>query len=284
MAEALGQRGDFAEYDRDIEELSDALEKYSWDEESGYYGYVKCNGANEPSGILRTPQGVNFNMGLDGVYPLIAGVCSSAQENKILDHLFSPEHLWTDIGITTVDQSAPYYEADGYWNGSVWLAHQWFLWKTMLDLGRGKDALRIAQAGIAIWKRVTDATYKSREHFKAHQPFDDGLGWSQLSSLSSPALTWFAALYSPGRLTCGFDTWVVSCLFSDDHRELRAALKSTKNTPQSSFSVLICMSPAVKYRVRWNGVAVGFTVVHQGLLQVELPYEPGTVELSVTTV
>ena len=34
-----------------------------------------------------------------------------------------------------VDMSASSYRDDGYWNGAVWFSHQWFFWKTMLDLG-----------------------------------------------------------------------------------------------------------------------------------------------------
>jgi len=281
MAEALGQTEDFDEYDRDVETLSASLQKLSWDQESGYFGYVMRDESGEPTGILRTSQGVNYNMGLDGVYPLVAGICSVGQEDGMLAHLFSPDHLWTDIGITTVDQAAPYYEADGYWNGSVWLAHQWFLWKTMLDLGKGQRAIQIAQAGLAIWKKVTDETYKSREHFKPHQPFDDGFGWSQLSSLSSPALTWFAALYTPGRITCGFNTWITACRFSKGEKELTATLKSTKCTERQSFSMLVCMNPSATYRVRWNGMPAKFIVVHSGLLQVEIPYTPSVGELSI---
>ncbi len=202
-AAALGRTSDFAEYDQDIAELSASLQKYSWDESSGYFGYVTHDDRGEPTGILRHDSGANFNMGLDGVYPLAAGICTAAQEDQILDHLFSPQHLWMDIGLTTVDQSAPYFSPTGYWNGSVWLAHQWFFWKTMLDLGRGDLAIRIAQAGLSIWKKVTDSTYDCMEHFEPREPF--GAGWCQFSSLSSPALPWFASLYTPGRFTCGFD-------------------------------------------------------------------------------
>src|SRR6185312_13209608 len=202
-AAALGRPEDFAEYDADITELSSSLQKYSWDATSGYFGYVLHNANGEPTGILRDETGANYNMGLDGVYPLVAGICSRDQEEAILERLFSEKHLWMDIGITTVDRSAPYYSTSGYWNGTVWLAHQWFFWKTMLDLGRANLAHRIAQTGLELWKKATDSTYNCWEHFVSREPF--GAGWHQFTSLSSPTLSWFAALYTPGRLTCGFD-------------------------------------------------------------------------------
>jgi len=276
---ALGNTEDFAEYEGDISSLSAALQKYSWDEASGYFGYVTHDAQGAPAGILRTDDGVNFNMGLDGIYPLIAGICTPAQEDKILERLFSTKHLWMDIGITTVDQSAPYFIPDGYWNGSVWLAHQWFVWKTMLDLGRADLAAKIAQTGLKVWQQVTDDTYDCMEHFTPKPPI--GAGWHQFSSLSSPALSWFAALYTPGRLTCGFDVWIEKCNFSNGNRRLSAKLKST-GEPGRPFSVLTCMDPDGHYQVPLERQSVEFSVLHESLLQIQLPRESAAGELQIS--
>ncbi len=280
-AEALGRTEDFAEYDQDIMVLSASLQKYSWDKASGYFGYVVHDESGAPTGILRDGSGTNFNMGLDGIYPLVAGICTPEQEEQILERLFSPKHLWMDIGITTVDQSAPYFNPTGYWNGSVWFAHQWFFWKTLLDLGRGDLANRIAQTGLSIWKQVTDGSYDCMEHFVPKEPF--GAGWHQFSSLSSPALTWFASLYKQGRLTCGFDAWIEECQFSQNDHKLRARLKST-GIEGRKFSVLACMNPAARYQVHWNDRPAEFTTVHDGLLQIQLPRESKPGELFITHV
>ncbi len=280
VALELGHDKDCAEYDSDIADLSRSLQQYSWDAESGYFGYLMHDPSGKPTGTLRTTGGVNFNMGLDGVSPLIAGICSPEQTQRIIGHLFSEKHLWTKVGITTVDQSAPYYRLDGYWNGSVWFAHQWFLWKTMLDLGRGDLAIRIAQAGLAVWKQVTDASYDCMEHFVPRPPF--GSGWIQFSSLSSPALSWFAALYTPGRFTCGFDAWIEECRFSNGNRELRAQIKTTKSGSVLGSVVLACMHPDSKYTVTWNGVATPFARPFDALLQIQIPPGPTSGELSVS--
>ncbi len=278
-ASALGRTDDFAEYDEDISQLARSLQKYSWDQPSGYFGYVMHDERGEPTGILRYENGVNFNMGLDGVYPLVASMCSPKQEKLMLDHLFCPSRLWMDIGLTTVDQSAPYYIPDGYWNGSVWLAHQWFFWKAMLDMGRGDLALRIQKAGIDLWERATDSTYNCYEHFKPRPPI--GRGWPQLSSLSSPALSWFASLYTPGRLTCGFEVWVKESRFSQGNRRLEAKLKPSDGNGRHEFTVLVSMNPDSRYQARWNGTPATFTTPHEGLLQIQLPYASRTGELIV---
>lgn len=278
-AEELGIHQDLAEYDRDIAELSGGLQQYSWDSESGYFGYVMHDAAGKPSGILRTAQGENYNMGLDGVSPLVAGICNQEQAERLLDHVFSEKQLWTKIGITTVDQSASYYRNDGYWNGSVWLAHQWFLWKSMLDLGRGDLAVRIAKTGLDLWKTSTESSYDCREHFYPKEPY--GAGWVQFSSLSSPALSWFAALYTPGRFTCGFDTWIQSSEFRNNNSELRAKLKVSADGRNRETSILACMRPSLKYRVLWDGSPVTHKVVHDGLLWIQLPAQASTGNLSI---
>ncbi len=141
--------------------------------------------------------------------PLLAGICTPAQEQTLLGHLQSPQRLWSRIGLSTVDQSAPYFRHDGYWNGAVWMPHQWFLWKTMLDLGQADFAFKIAQTALDLWKAEVDESYNCFEHFLIES--GRGAGWHQFSALSSPVLAWFSAYYRPGRLTAGFDTWVHRC-------------------------------------------------------------------------
>jgi len=247
-AEALGRTQDVAAYDADVSLLSGSLQKYSWDADAGYFGYVVHDKDGNPTGILRDANGQNFNMGLDGVAPLNAGICTPAQEQALLDRIFSTNHLWTDIGITTIDRSASYYKPDGYWNGNVWMAHQWWLWKTMFDLGRGDLANRIAQTGLNTWKKTTDATYACVEHFSVKTGMGDG--WPQFSSLSSPVLSWFTSLYTPGRLTCGFEVWLETCAFTADNRTLHARLRTAANRPGQQFSVLACMMVCYRFNCR----------------------------------
>ena len=58
---------DTSELQEDIEFYSNAVETYAWDEESGYYGYVKNDGS-----VLKI-DGVNADMGMDGAFPYKQG-------------------------------------------------------------------------------------------------------------------------------------------------------------------------------------------------------------------
>jgi hypothetical protein len=92
-------------------------------------------------------------MGLGGASPLISGICNKKQTDALLSHLKTKGEIWSDIGLSAVDQSAPYFSNNGYWNGTVWMPHQWFFLKTMLDLGESDFAYKIGTitTGFNVW-------------------------------------------------------------------------------------------------------------------------------------
>ncbi|HOX57069.1 MAG TPA: trehalase family glycosidase [Candidatus Paceibacterota bacterium] len=278
MARVLGVVQDVAGYDEDIKLWSDALQTHSWDPDAGYFSYVLHDAQGQASGILRHESGANYNLGQDGVMPLLAGICTPAQERTLLGHLQSPRRLWTPIGLSTVDQSAPYYRHDGYWNGAVWMPHQWFLWKTMLDLGQAGFAFQIAQTALDLWRAEVDTSYHCFEHFLIES--GRGAGWHQFGALSSPVLAWFAAYYRPGRLTTGFDTWIHRCDFEADNSALNAELE-LRPRPGGEATVLVTLQPGRAYRARWNGRPVTAHPALSGTLQIALPCDAGRGSLQV---
>jgi len=271
-AEALGRTADAAELRADGQRFAQALQTHAWDEESGWFGYV-VHDQGRPAGLLRHPSGENFNRGLDGLYPLVAGICTPDQERRALEFLTSPDRLWTNVGITTVDQSAPYFRIDGYWNGAVWMAHQWYFWKAMLDLGQGDFAWKIARTALDIWKRETDETYCCMEHWVVAT--GRGAGWHQFGGLSSPVLTWFSAYFRPGTLTTGFDWRAVAQGTAPGAQELWADLKYYGARPRTT-SVVVVLAPAARVSARWNGQTVDAQALADGTWSVAVPAVPGT--------
>ena len=281
-AAALGLDADLAEYADDIARLGAALQRHAWDGDSGYFGYVQHTKSGTPLDILRDRGGANFNQGLDGAYPLVAGICTPEQEERLLAHLFTPGRLWTPIGLTAVDQTAPYYRADGYWNGTVWLAHQWYFWKTMLDLGQPDFARRIAQTALELWQDEVDRSGNCSEHFVVAT--GRGAGWHHFGGLSAPVIQWFAAYHRPGRLTTGLDIWVEECRWEADHSDLAATL-SRRGDGRHRAAILATMRPGRVYLVKWNGGTVDHTVESSGLITVILPpgATSGTLTISTAT-
>ncbi|HNW58910.1 MAG TPA: hypothetical protein PKI62_04495 [bacterium] len=270
-ARQLGLEADVRQYEADIKRLTAALQKYAWDPESGYFAYVMHDAQGRPVQQMRYEERVNYDMGMDGAYPLVAGACTPEQERLLLERLESPQHLWSPIGLSAVDQSAPYYRMDGYWNGTVWIAHQWFFWKTMLDLGRADFAFQIARTGLDLWKKEVENSYNCMEHFLIET--GRGAGWHEFGGLSTPVLLWYSAYFRPGTFTCGLDGWVESQAFGADNRSYTATLKfyGRKRTT----AVVACLDPGRHYRATWNGQPLECRELARGTLSLLIPVEPG---------
>jgi hypothetical protein len=269
-AEELGLKGDIKTFDNDISIFSSALQKYAWDEKSGYFSYVVHDSLKNPIGFLKhKPSGQNFNMGLDGAYPLFSGICTPQQQDTLLDKIFSEKHMWTPAGICVVDQVASYYRIDGYWNGAVWMSHQWFVWKTMFDLGKTDYAFKIADKALNIWKTETDETYYTFEHFFAKS--GRGAGWHQFAALSTPVMMWFSAYYKPGTVTTGFEVWIEKQQFTNNNSSYSASLSFDNATKAHSRSILVCMNPNFKYKLSINGKEVSFKTRNGSVLEIALP-------------
>ncbi|MBI4926392.1 MAG: hypothetical protein HY835_01410 [Anaerolineae bacterium] len=275
-AQALGIPDDQADYAQDIALLSDALQRHAWDDQAGTFSYVVHDESGQPLEPLRCASGENFNLGLDGIMPLIAGVCNPQQENLLMQRLADPQHYWTRIGLSTVDQTAPYYRKDGYWNGAVWMPHQWFIWKTALDMGRGDFAHQIAHTALDLWKREVETTYFCYEHFLIQS--GRGAGWHQFSGLSSPVVSWFGAYHRPGRLTTGMNVWVEQQQFSANNRAFQGRLRLSGDPREAQ--VLLTLQPNGQYLARWNGQVVPHREIHPGCYEVTLPMsdQPGILE------
>lgn len=263
----LGKKQDVKILNEEIEMLSKALQEHAWDPESQYFGYVQHDENGKPLGILKYQDEVNFNMGLGGAYPLFAGICTDEQKAALLDRLKTKGRIWSDVGLSAVDQSAPYYSNEGYWNGTVWMPHQWFYWKTMLDLGEADFAWKIAHTALEVWKRETEKTYNCFEHFIIET--GNGSGWHQFSGLSNPVLSWFNAYFRPGNLTTGYNVWIDRQEWSTELDELEAALKLFESKDQD-IALVVCLNPENTYQVYWNDQEIPHQQLHEGGLSINL--------------
>ncbi len=218
------------EYDADIEAIDHALNTRAWDEPSGYYGYVR-RGEDGSVGILYDG-GVNADMGMDGVYPYVAGVCPDERAARLLDNVRAG--MMTPYGVSVVDVRAPYYSREGYWNGAIWMPHQWILWKALLDHGECGLAWDIARTGLEVWEREVSLTYNCYECFLIQN--GRGVGFHQFSGLSTPVLLmWFEAYFRPFTVTGGFRAVIT------DRRQEGDAFSFRLRTDAPAPCVLLCL-------------------------------------------
>lgn len=265
-----------AEFEDDIAGFTAALQKHSWNPASGWFSYVRHDDMGRPVGPLLHESGADFNRGLDGIQPLVAGACTPEQEARFIRRLQDHTVFWTRCGLSTVDQSAPYFRTDGYWNGAVWMPHQWFVWKTLLDLGQGELAWRIARTALETWEKEVRATGCCFEHFIIQT--GRGAGWHQFGGLSSPVISWFAAYFRPGTLTGGLDCWVLGQ--ESGNSTLRARLRLCGGGAKKP-NLLAVLPGASTDRVRWRGTPVPAIMRQPGTMEITLPAGDGEGELVI---
>ncbi len=267
-AEKAGIKDDVKTYCNDIERVTKALDTYAWDKESGYYGYVLHDKDYNPKEIMRSESGENFNKGLDGIYPIIAGACNEEQRNAILAHLKSEKEMLSPYGISAVDMTAGYFMVNGYWNGNVWFPHQWFIWKSMLDLGETEFAYTIARLALDIWKREVDYSYYT---FEMVNVVTGRGGWfHNFGGLSTPITMWANAYYKAGTLNTGFDTWVDFAEFTENNKKLNAKLTYFGKSKKITVIAAMNDDESQKYSVKLDGKEIKFNERFKGTLEIEL--------------
>ena len=279
IAEHLGKAEDSEQYRADIKRVSDGLQKYAWDEDAGYFSYVVHDENGEPKEQLRSQSGENMNKTMDGIYPLIAGITDENQTEKLLSHIQSEDEMMSKVGISAVNMKAGYYATNGYWNGNVWFSHQWFVWKTMLDLGESDFAYKIAKTALDAWKKEVEYSYYT---FEMMSITTGRGGWfHNFGGLSAPVNIWANAYYNPGTFSFGFDVFCENSDFSEDFTSFNATV-SHYNAKRST--VIVVMNDNYDYKVTVNGEEAEFLIREKGTLEIAIPEDIKTAEISVQLV
>jgi hypothetical protein len=273
VAEAIGATRDLSEWRGDIASLSEALQSHSWDEASGYYAYVVHDAAKQPTGQWRSAKGENYNMGLDGISPLVADMCTLAQVQKLIENMMTPGRLWTPYGLTAVDQRASYFSSDGYWNGTVWMPHQWFMWKALLDYGEGEKAWQIGKTALDVYSAEIERSGRTYENFDARTGI--GSAWHPFGALSSPIRNWFEGYYVPGTLSVGLNTRIVHQRWSDD----RAVTAMLDISGEHRATVLVVLAQPPR-KASWRGQPASFAVRGERCAEVKIGPGRGILEIA----
>ncbi|MGN0521968.1 MAG: MGH1-like glycoside hydrolase domain-containing protein [Eubacterium sp.] len=261
VADSLGRYDDIKVYDEDIEYSSKALNDLAWDEESGYFAYTLYDENGNITGLMKTENSENWNKGMDGVYPIVAGAVKGDRKKKILEHIKNPKEMWSQAGISAVDMSASYYFDDGYWNGNVWMSHQWFIWKTMLDNGEADFAFDIARVALDMWKDETDFTYNTYECFGIATKRG---GWfHNFGGLSAPICIWANCYFKPQTVTSGFDLWTDYQKTTDTSAEISFKYYGDNE----KYTIIVTLSDKEDYVANLDGKETDFFERNKGSLE-----------------
>jgi hypothetical protein len=267
-AQELGISEDVKLYEKDIEYTTKALDKYSWDENSGYFSYVFHDKNGNAKDILRSENGENMNMGMDGATPLYAGACNDHQRELLVNKLLDKTRLWTKLGIC-VDQKAPHANTNAYANETVWISHQWFFWKALLDLGYGQEAFELANTALKVFSDETNRTYHCWEHYTQNSLL--GTGWHQFSGLNAPLVNWYHIYFKPGNVYGGFDFWMKSKHMNEDFSEATLEFELDELHRSETKTILVSMNDNFDYEVLLNGKKIAYKLITESALMISVP-------------
>jgi len=302
-ARELGLKKDEAVYQADARELERAILEDGWDGGSGYFGYVVYDDeSGEPLGMIRGrrkrpsnerphrepdnlewyvggTEGVNINMGLDGVAPWFAGIGSPEQRGQQFELLSTEGRLWTSIGLLTVDLESP-FSCPGYSIDRVWNAPLWWFWKGALDQGKGEFAYNIAHAVLQNARDVAEKSWNTYENF-SYSEMEGGGTSLNYAGHAAPELDFFHSYYVPGTISFGHDAWVEQQEWSEEGTEVRSVVRFEQDRPGETRLVLVVFETGGTVTATWKGRNVPAERVTDGGVYVRLPCKQEKGELIV---
>ncbi|CCJ31135.1 unnamed protein product, partial [Pneumocystis jirovecii] len=115
IAEKIGYKKDVEEYIIIEKAIIKNIDDLHWNDEQNAY----CDSTiNQDTSIHEC------HIGYITIFPLLTGLlpASSSHLDKLLDIMYSPDHLWSPYGLRSLSTKNPYFEKDeNYWRGPVWI-------------------------------------------------------------------------------------------------------------------------------------------------------------------
>ena len=105
----LGEHQKQLFFETQAQEITDRINQWCWNEEDGFYYDVLADGSQ----FKKKTSG--------GFWPLLAGVASISQADRLVAHLKNENEFWRSIVFPTLAADEKEYdEHGGYWQGAVW--------------------------------------------------------------------------------------------------------------------------------------------------------------------
>jgi hypothetical protein len=172
MAGLLGYRVDARKWMADAGNRSKLINKYMWDDVSGFYYNVN-----------RIDQSFTYHHWDDlkikeiiGFLPLWAGISDTVKTSKLISALENPEEFWRPYGVPTLSAKDSYYNSMGYWNGPVWVQWDYLIFRGLLEHGYQTEAEELAVRVLdnMIWHLKQDHVF-----WEFYSPDDRQAGWNK---------------------------------------------------------------------------------------------------------
>jgi glycogen debranching enzyme len=182
IAAIAARAGDAAlrnRFQREYRALVKALNERSWSQAEGYYWDVFPSGRH------------SHRKTIAAFWPLLAGVPSPAQAERMADHLRNPSEFWRPHVFPSLSRDEQAYEAKGlYWLGGVWAPTNYMVIKGLQRYGMYDLAREASENHIANMAAVHRDTGTIWENYAPELPEagnisrKDFVGWSGLGPIA----------------------------------------------------------------------------------------------------
>lgn len=143
----LGKEKKAKGYRRKAADLTERINRYMWDEESGLYFDVD-------TASVRTPW-----ITTAAFWPMLAGISDSARTARLVDAITDERLFWRRLPLPSLAASQPYYDRCGnYWRGGVWAPTTYMTVKGLERHGYLELASTIARRNMTAMYKVYRST------------------------------------------------------------------------------------------------------------------------------
>ena len=136
LEQSLGNADAAGKWEAIYRKLKDKINELYWDEQDGFYYDVAIE--NRQPCRIRT---------MASYWPLLAGVASPAQAEKMVKYLLDPQEFGGDYPTPTLSRRDKDYhgQTGDYWRGGIWLPTTYMTVKALEEYGYHEEADTIAE-------------------------------------------------------------------------------------------------------------------------------------------
>ena len=179
LAEALGKMEDAKRYEEEAKKVADYVNKYMFDEATGFYYDLQINKTGEEKKLL-----VNRGMGTEGWIPLWAKMSPQDKADKVVKNIMDENKFNLKMPFPTASKDNPRFDAGRYWRGPVWLDQALYGVEALENYGYDKEA-----------KEMTYKLFDNASGLLTSNPINENYNPLTGEALHAKNFSWSAAAY-----------------------------------------------------------------------------------------
>lgn len=179
LSKRLGFAVRALEYERDADELKQAIQKYCWDPRDGSFYSVDLDllPINNQSWKLQSGSPRDYNSLIQRIdfwtnfLPMWAGIATPEQAKRIVkEHYENVKTFNAPFGVRTLSKMEKMYSlrASGNpsnWDGPIWGISNYLVWRGLVKYGYNKEAKKLAEKTVVLFGRDLQKTGTLHEYY-----------------------------------------------------------------------------------------------------------------------